>query len=44
MEAMDNFKNGPTMLLLDVFLGHMTAEDRHALVQCGTQMELIPAG
>lgn len=37
-------KNKPTMLILDEFCGHMTAEVRNAIVQCGTHLEFIPAG
>ena len=36
--------NKPTMLILDEFSGHMTAEVRSAIVQCGTHLEFIPAG
>ena len=37
-------KNKPTMLILDEFTGHMTAEVRSALAKCGTHVEYIPGG
>ena len=37
-------KNGPTILILDEFAGHMTAEVREAIKKCGTHLEFIPGG
>lgn len=39
-----NTKNGPTMLILDEFAGHMTAAVREAIRLCGTHLEFIPGG
>ena len=37
-------KDGPTMLILDEFSGHMTGEVRDAVVDCGGFLEFIPGG
>jgi hypothetical protein len=37
-------RDGPTMLIVDEFSGHMTAEVRAAVVDCGGFLEFIPGG
>jgi DDE superfamily endonuclease len=37
-------KDGPTLLLLDEFTGHMTSEVREAVSDCGAFLEFIPGG
>jgi hypothetical protein len=37
-------KTGPTMLILDEFSGHQTAEVRDAVADCGAFLEFIPGG
>ena len=39
-----DMKNRPTMLILDEFCGHMTAEVRDAIKKCSTHLEFIPGG
>jgi DDE superfamily endonuclease len=39
-----NLQEGPTILILDEFSGHMTREVRHAAAECGAFLEFIPGG
>jgi hypothetical protein len=37
-------KDGPCMIILDEFTGHMTADVRDAIVDCGAFVEYVPGG
>jgi DDE superfamily endonuclease len=37
-------KDGPCMIILDEFTGHMTCEVRDAIVDCGAFVEYVPGG